>query len=256
MGLADFLEKLADTVKSNTRTTALILAAGSGERFSKAAGALSGMKKQFVPILGVPVLKRTVMAFEECDAVSEIIIVTGEADIPYCRELLEGDVTKLTHIVAGGATRQESAMAGLEVVDPKSEYIAIHDGARCLITPEIIESIIDSAKKYGAAAAAESAVDTVKYADDDGVIENTIDRNHVRLMKTPQIFKANMYRVAVYSAYRDGAAVTDDCMLVERLGFKVKTVDCGHENIKITYPTDKIIAEAILSARQTQEGAE
>ncbi len=256
MGFADILSKISDAVKPNRFTTALILAAGSGERFSKAAGALSGMKKQFVPILGVPVLKRTVMAFETCPSISEIIIVTAEDDISYCRELLEGDVTKLTHIVAGGATRQESAMAGLELVDPRSEYIAIHDGARCLITPEIIENVLDNARRYGAAAAAETAVDTVKYADGDGVIEKTIDRDHVRLMKTPQIFKANMYRAGVYSAYRDGASVTDDCMLVERLGFKVKAVDCGHENIKITYPTDKIVAEAILSAREQSASEE
>ena len=99
-------------------------------------------------------------------------------------------------------------------------------------------------------AAAERAVDTVKYADSRGVIEKTIDRNYVWLMKTPQIFNANMYRAGVYAALKDKASVTDDCMLVERLGFKVHAVDCGHENIKLTYATDKIIAEAILTARE------
>jgi 2-C-methyl-D-erythritol 4-phosphate cytidylyltransferase len=147
-------------------------------------------------------------------------------------------------------------MAGLEAIDPKSEFIAIHDSARCLVTEDIIENVIKRAYETGAAAAAEKAVDTVKYGSENGIIEKTIDRNHVWLMKTPQVFLANMYRAGVYSAARDGASVTDDCMLVERIGFKVHAVDCGHENIKLTYATDKIIAEAILTARAEAEKAE
>ena len=250
MNEKSFLGRIADALRTKRKTSAIILAAGSGERFSAGSGALAGIKKQFVPVLGVPVLLRTVSVFEECDLIDEIIVVTGEGDVEYTRELLGEKITKLTCVIPGGATRQDSAMAGLEKISPQSEYVAIHDGARCLVTCDIIENVLLKAYDTGAAAAAEKAVDTVKYADDHGVIEKTIDRNYVWLMKTPQIFNANMYRAGVYTALKDGAAVTDDCMLVERLGFKVHAVDCGHENIKLTYATDKIIAEAILTARE------
>lgn len=248
MGKRSFLGRIADAL-SKKRTSAIILAAGSGERFSEGSGELAGLKKQFVPICGVPVLLRTVRIFEDSPLVDEIIVVTGKDDVEYCRELLGDEITKLSCVIPGGATRQESAMAGLEAIDPKSEYIAIHDGARCLVTTEIVEEVIRSAYECGAAAAAQKAVDTVKYADRNRIIEKTIDRDHVWLMKTPQVFQANMYRAGVYTAYKDGASVTDDCMLVERLGFSVRVVDCGNENIKLTYPIDKVFAEAILSER-------
>lgn len=256
MSKKSVLRKISDALMNKKHTTALILAAGSGERFSKGAESLAGMKKQFVPIHGEPVLLRTVKVFEESDFINDIIVVTAEDDVDFCRELLEGEITKLRKVISGGATRQDSAMAGLEAIDPKSEFIAIHDGARCLVTEDIIENVIKRAYETGAAAAAEKAVDTVKYGSENGIIEKTIDRNHVWLMKTPQVFLANMYRAGVYSAARDGASVTDDCMLVERIGFKVHAVDCGHENIKLTYATDKIIAEAILTARAEAEKAE
>lgn len=250
MSEKSFLGRIADALRTKRKTSAVILAAGSGERFSAESGELAGVKKQFVPVLGVPVLLRTVAVFEDCPLIDEIIVVTGESDVEYTRELLAEKITKLTCVIPGGATRQDSALAGLERVSPQSEYVAIHDGARCLVTCDIIENVLLKAYDTGAAAAAEKAVDTVKYADSRGVIEKTIDRDHVWLMKTPQIFNANMYRAGVYTALKDGAAVTDDCMLVERLGFKVHAVDCGHENIKLTYATDKIIAEAILTARE------
>lgn len=250
MGSKGILSRLADAFASKKRTTALILAAGSGERFSAGSGALAGQKKQFVPLLGVPVLLRTVRVFEASPLIDEIIVVSGADDVQYCRDLFGDEITKLKTVVPGGATRQESAMAGLAEVSDSSDYIAIHDGARCLITCEIIESVLRAAYECNAAAAAEKAVDTVKYADDNGLIEKTIDRDHVWLMKTPQVFLANMYRAAVYTAYEQKASVTDDCMLVERIGFKIRAVDCGHENIKLTYPADKIIAEAILRSRE------
>ncbi|MCQ2455946.1 MAG: 2-C-methyl-D-erythritol 4-phosphate cytidylyltransferase [Clostridia bacterium] len=248
MGFRELLKKAAHAVSPRQRTTALILAAGSGTRF--------GERKQFTEILGVPVLLRTALTFDACPLIDEVIVVTGEEDITSCREMLEGRIGKLTKVVAGGATRQESAMAGLEEVDPKSDFIAIHDAARCLVTVDVIEKVLHEAYETGAAAAAEKAVDTVKFADGNGVITETIDRDHVWLMKTPQIFDANMYRAAVYSAYKDKVPVTDDCMLVERLGFRIKAVDCGRENIKITYAEDKIIAEAILTSREERKNSE
>lgn len=253
MGIKGILKKVGDALTVSKHTTAIILAAGSGERFSADAGELAGIKKQLVPVLGKPVILRTAEAFEASMLVDDIIVVSGEEELGVIRELLSPTVSKLKCVVKGGATRQESAMAGLEAVYPKTDYIAVHDGARCLITPEIIDRVIKEAYHTGAAAAAERAVDTVKYAAADGTIENTIDRDHVWLMKTPQIFMANLYRAAVYSAFKDGVAVTDDCMLAERLGFKVRAVDCGHENIKLTYAVDRVVAEAILAQRERKQ---
>ena len=240
------LGRVAAALEKRRRCSAVIVASGSGERFG-------GVKKQFISIGGVPVIKRVAMAFEASSLIDEIIVVTCAEDVDYCRQLLEGEISKLTHVTAGGKTRQKSAMAGLELMDPASEFIAIHDGARCLVTVEMIEKVLREAFKTGAAAAAERAVDTVKYAESDGIIKETIDRDHVWLMKTPQVFLADMYRAGVYSAEKDEVSVTDDCMLVERLGFKVKAVDCGRENMKLTYPEDRVIAEAILRARSDAE---
>lgn len=255
MGLSDVLKTASELVLPKKHTTAVILAAGSGERFSAGSGGASE-KKQFVSVLGRPVLLRTAEAFEKCELISEIIVVSSSDEIEHCRELLENKISKLRCVIAGGDTRQKSAMAAIEAVYPKTDYIAIHDAARCLITPKQITDTVCAAYRNGAAAAAERAVDTVKYATADECIESTIDRDHVWLVKTPQVFKANMYRVAAYSAFKDGVTVTDDCMAAERVGFKVKLVDCGHENIKLTYAVDRIIAEAILRCREAESGGD
>ncbi len=254
MSFSDILKKTADALALPKHTTAVILAAGSGERFSRDSRTPSTEKKQFVSVLGKPVLLRTAETFESSRLINDIIVVTSSEDIDRCRELLTPTVSKLRCIVAGGASRQESAMAGLEAADPRTDYIAVHDAARCLITVDIIEKTVREAYRTGAAAAAERAVDTVKYATPDECIESTIDREHVWLVKTPQVFKANIYRASLYTAFRDGAAVTDDCMAAERAGFKIRLVDCGHENIKLTYAVDLVTAEAILRYRQDSLG--
>lgn len=254
MAFSEALKRMGELLLPSKHTTAIILAAGSGERFSADGHGVHGEKKQFVDILGRPVLLRTAEAFEACDLINDIIVVSSEADVDRCRALLEDKISKLRCVVVGGDTRQRSAMAAIEAVDPKTDFIAVHDAARCLITPQQISDTVRTAYQSGAAAAAERAVDTVKYAASDGYIESTIDREHVWLVKTPQVFKANMYRVAAYTAFRDGAVVTDDCMAAERVGFKVKLVDCGHENIKLTYAVDRIVAEAILRHREENGG--
>ena len=244
------LKKAADAACAKHRTSAVILAAGSSERFIDGGCA---EKKQFTCVAGKPAVLRSAEAFENCGDIDEIIVVAAEEDTAKCAEILEGQITKLKCVITGGDTRQKSAMAGLEHIDPSSEFIAVHDGARCLVTPEIISSVLKKAVSHGAAAAAQRAVDTVKYANDDGMIEDTIDRDRVWLVQTPQIFLANMYRAGIYMAERDKVFVTDDCMMVERLGFKVKLVDCGTENIKLTYGSDLAIAEAIIKTRESHK---
>ncbi len=257
MRISEIFKRASAALERKKMVSAIILASGTGDRFRIGTGdRLETIKKQFISVGGIPAIVRCAAEFEKCALVDEIIVVTGEEDIEYCRRLLEGNIKKLTHVTAGGETRQKSAMAGLDLVDESSDFVAVHDGARCLVTADIIESVLREAFANGAAAAAERAVDTIKEADCDGMIINTIDRDTAWLMKTPQAFMADMYRAGVYSAEKDGVTVTDDCMLVERLGFKVKAVDCGRENIKLTYPEDRIIAEAILRYRDIMKRGE
>lgn len=245
-----FLDTLSDAAVNGRPTTAIILAAGSSERFSGG----TGEKKQFRSVLGIPTVLRSALAFEECSDVKQIIVVTGGDDIEKMKSLLDGKITKLSAVTAGGATRLESAKAGLDLVDPASKFIAVHDAARCLVTCEMIKSVIAEAVRCGAAAAATPASDTVKKTDGGRTVVETIDRDRIWLAATPQIFSANLYRAAIYTAIRDSVSVTDDCSAVERLGAKVKLIDCGRENIKITYPVDVAIAEAILARRAGEIG--
>ncbi len=234
-----------DVFRSHPYTSAMILAAGSGTRFSGVPGA-----KQNIELCALPVIVRTVTAFERCPLVDEIIIVCRGEDVPSYENFSEKyGFTKISKVVAGGKERIDSAMAGVDSVSDKSKFIAVHDGARCLITPEQIEKTLRLAYEKGAAAAGHPSTDTVKYSEDGLTVGETVDRRKVWLIGTPQVFMANMYRAAIYMAKKDSAAVTDDCMMVERLGFKVHLVDVGCENIKITNPEDIYIAEGILKKR-------
>lgn len=223
-------------------TSAVILAAGNGTRFG------GKVKKQYVEILGIPAIVRTIKAFEECDIIDEIILV---GDKEALAEAIEGyEFEKIAMIVEGGETRQESALLGFDSVSDKSKFVAIHDAARCLVTSEIIEATVKDAYKYRAAAAAHKSEDTVKVCDKNGLVEETADREKIWLVQTPQVFQNDVYRSAAYMAKKDEAAVTDDCMLCERLGFEVKLVECGRENIKLTSPDDLFLCEAIVAHRE------
>ncbi len=228
---------------------AVILAAGLGERFGNEDGT-----KQNAPVGGIPALVRCALAFEECDMIKEVVIVAREDEIPrvegYVRDY---DLKKVSNIVPGGATRQESSEIGFYASSGKCRFVAIHDAARCLVTRDIIERTLLEAFKYGAAAAAERVVDTVKIATGAGFIERTEDREHVWLVKTPQVFKRSVYETALALAKRDGISVTDDCMMAEHARLRVKLVDCGHENIKLTERDDLGLAEYILSKREGKE---
>ena len=233
---------------ANHYTSAVILAAGVGSRFGNEDGT-----KQNALVGGVPAVVRCALAFEECSIIREIILVGRKEEIETLKGYVkEYNISKVTSVVVGGESRDRSAENGFKAVNKKCEYVAIHDGARCLVTPEIIEKTTRAAWRYGAAAAAESVVDTVKIADKDGFIASTVDRDTVRLVKTPQIFKKNVYLVSLECAKRDKAQVTDDCMMAERAGFKIKLVDCGHDNIKLTERSDLKKAEYILESRKKE----
>ena len=226
--------------------SAVILCAGASTRFSANAES-----KQMAKVNGIPVIVRTINAFENADSVGEIILVVRKEDSERYKELvIEHRFGKVKGIVIGGETRQISALNGFKHISPKSNYVAIHDGARCLVTAEIIERVVDEARLHRAATAASRVTDTVKLADNDGFICKTLDREYVWNVQTPQVFEAKLYTVSAYTAKEKGIEATDDCMLAEAAGFKVKLVDTGKENIKITHKSDISLAEQILNSRE------
>ena len=228
------------------KTSAVILCAGASTRFSSEAKE----NKQMAQVLGLPVIVRTILAFELCEDIHEIILVVRKEDVKRYEALVEScEVKKVKSIVVGGATRQESALIGFDAISKKSSYVAIHDGARCLITPEQIGKVISEAGICKAATAASKVTDTVKLATKDGFIAKTVDRDYVWNVQTPQVFEVKLYMVSAYTAKSKGFVATDDCMLAENAGFKVKLVDTGKENIKITVKDDIVLAEHILTAR-------
>jgi 2-C-methyl-D-erythritol 4-phosphate cytidylyltransferase len=225
--------------------TAVILAGGSSSR-------MGGLSKQHLRILGLPVSVHTVRAFEQSRFCSEIIIVSKADECPLFENYRkEYGFTKLTKVLEGGKTRQDSAFIGMKALSEDCSYIAIHDAARCLITPEQIDSVFLTAYRTDAATAACPATDTVKFVSQKGKTETSgqPDRSKLFNMQTPQIFYADLYRAAAYTAKEQGFNATDDCSLLENVGFGCTVVDCGRENIKITTPVDLIIAEAILEER-------
>ena len=239
---------IRDTFGKPRFCSAVILAGGSGTRFS------SQTPKQFTKIAGKTVLLRAAEAFEKCGEVSEIIVVTTADTVEKTRSLLrKNGINKLTRVVVGGNTRTKSAKNGFEAVNPACEFVAIHDAARCLITPDMITEAFQAAFVVGAAACASRCTDTIKKCDASDRIRSTIERDHVWTVQTPQVFRSEMYRAAVYYAEKDKVEATDDCALCERIHQKIQLVDVGKTNIKITYPEDVLLAEAILAMREKEK---
>ncbi len=244
MGIFSKIAGAFNTLKNGV-VSAIILCAGSSTRFS------NGTKsKQLAEVCGISVIERTLRAFEECNSINEIILVVRKEDAEeYKSFVYDKGFKKIKCIVTGGSTRQISALKGFKHVSKKTKYVAIHDGARCLVDSKIIESVLKEATKNGIATAASKVTDTVKAADKDGFIIKTLDRTNMWNVQTPQIFEYKKYQISAYKAKQDGYIATDDCMLAEYVGFKVKLVDTGNENIKITVQEDIKRAEAILNAR-------
>lgn len=246
------LEKIMNLFKKKENqthfTSAIIVAGGSGSRIGDET------PKQHLPVCGKEIVVHAMLAFESSPSIDEIIPVCREGEqIIYDDYKIKYGITKLKAAVVGGDTRQESVLKGFEHVNRKCEYVAIHDGARCLITPEDIEKVVRAAYAYRAATASSAAVDTVKIADSDKFIESTPDRNLVYQASTPQVFEHKLYTTCAYSAVEDGVSVTDDNALAERLGFKVKLVETSNINLKVTKPDDISIAEAILMKREKEK---
>lgn len=227
--------------------SAIIVAGGTGSRMNLP----EGQTKQLLDVSGLPVIVRTVNAFEACPDIDEIILVVRKDEFPVYKEYMRTyKFKKVTHIVSGGDTRQQSVLNGLSKVNERAEFVSIHDGARCLITPGQISEVCTWAYHYGAATAAVAATDSVKLSE-GGFIKETLDRNNIYLVGTPQIFKHDLYRAAAYSAKKDGFEATDDNSLVERLKVRIYLTDIGRDNIKITNIEDISKAEEILKRRES-----
>ena len=223
------------------KTGAVIVAAGNASR-------MGGIDKVMAPIQGEPMIRRTVRAFQNCEAVSEIVIVTRPDLILPITELCR-EYSKVKTVVAGGASRQESVEQGLNMLSKDVKLAAIQDGARPLITYEVIDRTIRAAHTYGAAAPAIPVKDTIKTVE-GGLVVNTPDRSKLRAVQTPQVFDIDLLKGALVKAKQDNAEVTDDCSAVERLGMKVKIVEGDEHNIKVTTPMDLKIAEMLLEERK------
>jgi 2-C-methyl-D-erythritol 4-phosphate cytidylyltransferase len=226
-------------------TSAVIVASGNSTR-------MGGVSKQLMFLDNIPVVARTIMAFDKCECINEIIVVAKEEEFYLYKEFQKiYHFKKLTKLVSGGATRQESVKNGFEAVSKDSKFVAIHDGARCLITTEQIEKICSAAYKCGGATAATRAVDSVKMSSGKNLyIDSSVNRSHVWLAQTPQVFRTDVYELALIKAKEDGLEVTDDNSLIENIGAKIKLVECGRNNLKITTPEDIPLALAIIKSRE------
>lgn len=218
--------------------SAVVVAGGAGTRF--------GGDKLMADMAGIPVLVHTLRAFENSDMIHEIVLVAREDALREMAELCnQYAISKVSLVVAGGQTRAESCCAGVFAVSKQAEIIAIHDGARPLVSGAIIENAVWKAYRHGAAVPAVSVRDTIKKAE-NGVVTETPDRAGLYAVQTPQCFQADLIRAALSDAVKNAPGVTDDCMAVERIGGTIFLTDGSEENIKITTPLDLMLAELIL----------
>ncbi len=209
-----------------------------------------GYNKMLLKIGNKTVFERTVEAFEGCDVIDEIIIAAPSDSVEEYGELVKKNgYTKVVWIVQGGETRQESVKNSLEKISEDCEYIAVHDGARPLIKGESILEVAQAALDFGGAVASVLSVDTLKSVNEQGMITGTVDREATVQVRTPQIFKREVLLRAHEAAQEEGFIGTDECMLVERCGFPIKTVITGRDNVKLTYPEDVLYMTDVLRAR-------
>ncbi len=224
--------------------SAVVVAAGKGQRYG------SDIPKQFLELNDKPLLYYSLKALSESDKIDEIIVVTSEEWIEYCADEIvkKYNFEKVEAIVAGGKERYDSVFAGLMAVDISADYVFIQDGARPMLTGDIIDRGYEIVLKYNTAVAAVLASDTVKVTDDDNVVTDTLDRTHTWLIQTPQIFAYELILKAYFALTDDDRkGITDDAMVVEKkTDTRVHLFEGSYDNIKITNPGDIKRAEELL----------
>jgi 2-C-methyl-D-erythritol 4-phosphate cytidylyltransferase len=222
--------------------TAIIVGAGSSQRM--------GFDKLFETIVGKAVLAHTITAFENAKSVSQIIVVAREARHRDLEKLVrDQNWKKIQSVVTGGEHRQDSVRAGLEQLSENARYVAVHDAARPLVTAEQIERVYQACREQGAAALANPITDTLKRADVDGVVSESVDRHQLFAMQTPQVFARELLIEAYGTVTAKNILVTDEVSAVEYLGRKVVLVPNEDFNFKITYPRDFPLAEFVIQQR-------
>jgi 2-C-methyl-D-erythritol 4-phosphate cytidylyltransferase len=224
--------------------TAIVLAGGRSTRMG------GGPNKQFIELLGKPLVYYSLAAFQQCPAIDAIVLVrrpdcAQQAD----RIVQEFGFGKVAAVVDGGAERQNSVWNGLDKCDPATEIVAVHDGARPLVTPALIESTITAARSFGAGIAATKVVDTIKEAGADKIVTKTVDRTKLWAVQTPQTVRFQLLRKAYAKVFEQKLVVTDEAAAVQLLGHRVDLVETPFLNLKITTPADLAMAEALLRQR-------
>ena len=220
---------------------AVIVAAGTASR-------MGGIDKVMAPLGGEPMIVRTVRTFQQCDAIREIVVVTREDLLVPIMDLCH-EFDKLQAVIVGGSSRPESVAKGLAALSPKAKLVAVQDGARPLVTWQVIDRTVRAANSYGAAAPAIPVKDTIKEVR-GGIVKETPDRSALQAVQTPQVFDRALLKGALTKAFQENAQITDDCSAVERLGMSVKIVEGDERNIKVTTPLDLKIAELFLEEMQ------
>jgi 2-C-methyl-D-erythritol 4-phosphate cytidylyltransferase len=224
--------------------SAIIVAAGSSQRM--------GFDKLFALLGERPVLAHTIDAFERADCVQEIILVARADRAGELKDFVgRHEYKKVKEIVAGGVERQDSVRSGLERVGATAKYVAVHDAARPLITPEQIEQVFEAARQHGAASLAEPITDTLKRADENGFVSGGVSRAGLYAMQTPQVFERALLIAAYAKVFEQKLTVTDEVSAVENYGAKVVLVRNDDWNVKITYPRDLVLAQAALARRSS-----
>jgi len=232
-------------VRKMGKVCTILAAAGQGKRLGKQT------PKVFIMLGNHPIIYYSLKILSESGLIDYILVVVGRDSIAYCeREVIQKyQFKKVNKVIEGGEHRQDSVYNGLKEVLPNTDLILIHDAARPFITHQLIEKTIADAKEVGAAIVGVPPVDTIKTINGGQWIEETLSRDSLVAIQTPQVFKYELLKDAYEKAYQDNFYATDDALLVRRLGGRVKLVNGDYENIKITFPHDLLVAEAILKIR-------
>ena len=225
--------------------SALIVAAGQGLRMG------SAKRKQYINLLGCPILVRTLQAFDQCLHIQRILVAVPRSEIDFCEQEIipAAGLRNQVILIEGGNRRQDSVFNGLQFLGPEEGLVLIHDGVRPLVSIALIEACIQGAVRWGACIPAVMAVDTPKQIDARGIITQTVIREQLQMAQTPQAFNLPLIHHAHCQARRLGRQATDDASLVEALGVDVHVIAGLRENIKITTPEDLVYAEALLRLR-------
>lgn len=227
------------------KISAIIPAAGQGKRMGV------GQNKVYLTLGNETILTSTLKIFDRLEVVEELIVVVRPEEVETCLEqiLLPGMFQKPYKVVAGGKERQDSVKAGLAVLSNTTDFVLIHDGARPLVTEELLKNALEAAVEHGTAVLAVPVKDTIKVVQSNGFVDQTLERSTLRSVQTPQIFRRELICQAYDRAAETGLVGTDDASLVEALGEPVQLVPGSYENIKITTPEDLLLAESILRRR-------